>query len=208
MGGDSKIGAVDGDKFLMRLIADQEHVLNTPQGRVWNEFADMIKGWLKSKEFALPEPASLDAPTGEEVVYWSEGMAGIRMEIRIADLMEPFQSILLAAGRTQPAPVKERKALAKVMALTLETGDADELAQLVMDISMIGKAALAAPVEEGKWKPTKADERKCPKCGSETEWVNPPIPNAIPFFQCTDGDCNWISDDGALHPTSTEGKDL
>ena len=42
--------------------------------------------------------------------------------------------------------------------------------------------------------PTETQER-CPKCKTEVEWVVPPIPGVKPFFQCQDGDCNWISDD-------------
>lgn len=116
------IGAVDGDKFLMRLIADQEHVLNTPQGRVWNEFVDMIKGWLKSKEFALLAPASLDT------TKWPEFLKGISPEAleflgrwfaawvkedekndynEEADWLVREWMKAFAAGRIQPAPMEE-----------------------------------------------------------------------------------------------------
>ena len=44
----------------------------------------------------------------------------------------------------------------------------------------------------------------CPKCGTEVEWVVPPIPGAHPFFQCQDGDCNWIQDDESPSPSVGE----
>jgi hypothetical protein len=37
-----------------------------------------------------------------------------------------------------------------------------------------------------------SNEPVCPKCGTRVEWVIPPIPGAKPFFQCEDGDCNWM----------------
>jgi hypothetical protein len=42
---------------------------------------------------------------------------------------------------------------------------------------------------------TPSEDNKCPKCGTNVEFVVPPIPGAEPFYQCEDGECNWMSTD-------------
>ena len=63
----------------------------------------------------------------------------------------------------------------------------------------------SAPTPTAQKPPTETQER-CPKCKTEVEWVFPPIPGAKPFFQCQDGDCNWMSDDDFPVTESKEGR--
>ena len=112
----------------------------------------------------------------------------------------PEDQIIAAFGLTwdfleEVKNKKEWPLASKLAACCIDLGlVAEEAVERAEFWKLLAEEKSEAQEARPKEPPTETQER-CPKCKTEVEWVVPPIPGVKPFFQCQDGDCNWISDD-------------
>ena len=123
----------------------------------------------------------------------------------------PEDQIIAAFGLTwdfleEVKNKKEWPLASKLAACCIDLGlVAEEAVERAEFWKLLAEEKSEAQEARPKEPPTETQER-CPKCKTEVEWVFPPIPGAKPFFQCQDGDCNWMSDDDFPVTESKEGR--